>query len=195
MKPIVVVGSINIDLVTMVDEMPRAGETVTGRGFAMHNGGKGANQAVAAARLAQPVKMIGMVGDDSFGRGLMSGLEKDGIDIAGVGVCEGSSGVASILVDAKGQNSIVVTPGANAKVTPGYLATQAHGLLGAGMVLAQLEIPVESIMWLARFCAEEKISFMLDPAPVQQLPMSCSRSSTGLRPMMRKLYFLQANRA
>jgi ribokinase len=170
MNPIVVVGSINMDLVTMVDAMPRAGETLTGQGFSMHPGGKGANQAVAAARLGQPVKMIGMVGDDAFGKTLRSGLERDGIDVGGVAVCEGSSGVASILVDARGENSIVVTPGANLRVTPEYLRTQADALRGAGMVLAQLEIPLESVIWLAEFLAEAHISLMLDPAPAQRLP-------------------------
>lgn len=170
LKPIVVVGSINMDLVTTVATMPRAGETLIGQSFATHPGGKGANQAVAAARLGQQVKMIGMLGDDDFGRALRDGLEKNGVDHSGVGVCPGGSGVASIIVDAKGENCIVVVPGSNFEVTPEYLDSQIDTLRSAGVVLAQLEIPLESIVHLAEICVRQGVLFMLDPAPAQELP-------------------------
>src|ERR1700761_1354811 len=116
-KPIVVVGSINLDLVANTPRIPRAGETLIGDDFQTHHGGKGANQAVAAARLGYPVQMIGRVGDDAFGVELKSGMASEGIDTTAVAVSKGSSGVAVIVVAASGENSIVVVPGANAMLT------------------------------------------------------------------------------
>ena len=167
---IVVVGSINLDLVTTVDRFPSPGETLSGHSFAMHPGGKGANQAVAAARVGAEVRMIGMLGDDGFASILRAGLEREGIDTAGVGAVEGSSGVASITVNADAENMIVIAAGANAAVTPEYLRTQEHLLDSASMVLAQLEIPIETVLELGRLCAERQIPLMLDPAPARELP-------------------------
>src|ERR1700728_1742973 len=117
-KPIVVVGSINLDLVANADHIPAAGETVHGNNFQMHSGGKGANQAVAAARLGYPVQMIGKLGSDTLGDQLHSQLESAGVGLEGVTRAEGASGVAMIVVAPHGENCIVVTPGANAEVTP-----------------------------------------------------------------------------
>src|SRR6202453_2504691 len=113
-RPVVVVGSINIDLVANTERIPVEGETVLGNDFQIHPGGKGANQAVAVARLGYPVRMIGRIGTDAFGKQLRSNLESAGVDVAGVMTSEGTSGVAVILVDNKGENSIVITAGANA---------------------------------------------------------------------------------
>ena len=110
-KPIVVVGSINIDLVANTEQIPVEGETIAGNDYQIHPGGKGANQAVAAARLGYPVKMIGRLGDDSFGSQLRSHLEKSGVELTGVMTSPGTSGVAVIVVSAKGENSIVIIPG------------------------------------------------------------------------------------
>jgi ribokinase len=148
---IVVVGSINLDLVATVVRFPSPGETIVGRSFAMHPGGKGANQAVAAARMGAQVRMIGMLGDDAFASILRAGLEREGIDTAGVGAVEGSSGVASITVNAHGENMIVIAAGANNAVTPEYL-------------------PIETVLELGRLCAERQIPLMLDPAPARELP-------------------------
>ena len=167
---IVVVGSINLDLVTTVDRFPSPGETISGRSFGMHPGGKGANQAVAAARMGAEVRMIGMLGDDEFASLLRAGLEREGIDTAGVGTAEGASGVAAITVDADAENMIVIAAGANAAVTPEYLRSQQHLLDGTSMVLAQLEIPIETVLELGRLCAQREIPLMLDPAPAQELP-------------------------
>src|SRR5215470_18116053 len=117
-KPIVVVGSINIDLVTRADRIPLIGETVHSSDFQTHPGGKGANQAVAAARLGYPVRMIGRVGSDSFGEELRAQLLRNGVDAANILATKGPSGVAVIAVAPNGDNAIVVTPGANALVTP-----------------------------------------------------------------------------
>jgi ribokinase len=169
-KPIVVVGSINIDLVASAEKIPVAGETVRSSDFQMHPGGKGANQAVAVARLGYPVQLIGKVGTDAFGGQLLSYLREAGVDVSAVERHEGTSGVAMIAVSPRGENSIVVTPGANAQVTPAFLESHREKIRGAGMVLAQLEIPIETVEHLASLCGEEGIPLMLDPAPAHALP-------------------------
>jgi ribokinase len=169
-KPILVVGSINLDLVANTPRIPSAGETLIGEDFQTHHGGKGANQAVAAARLGYPVQMIGRVGDDAFGDELKSGLASEGIDTSAVAVSKGSSGVAVIVVAASGENSIVVVPGANAMLTPADLEANIHTIRSAGIVLAQLEIPLATVVRLGEICARENVPLMLDPAPARELP-------------------------
>ncbi len=169
-KPIVVVGSINIDLVASAEKIPVAGETVRSSDFQVHPGGKGANQAVAVARLGYPVQLIGKVGTDAFGGQLLSYLREAGVDVSAVEKHEGTSGVAMIAVSPRGENSIVVTPGANAQVTPAFLNAHRETIRAAGMVLAQLEIPIETVEYLASLCGEEQIPLMLDPAPAHALP-------------------------
>jgi len=181
-KPIVVVGSINIDLVANADRIPAAGETLTGSSFQTHHGGKGANQAVAAARLGYPVQMIGRVGDDAFGAQLRDGLKAAGVDTRAVAISSGSSGVAVILVAASGENSIVVVPGANAHVLPADLDANIEIIRSAGLVLAQLEIPLETVLHLAAICEREGVSLMLDPAPARPLPAELLRSVTWFTP-------------
>ncbi len=171
-KPIVVVGSINTDLVAVAERIPAVGETVFGNDFQIHPGGKGANQAVAVARLGYPVEMIGRLGDDVFGVQLRQHLESAGVGTKGVATSQGSSGVAVIVVSSKGENSIVVTPGANSKVTPQDLDANIQTLRRAGVVLAQLEIPLETVEYLATICARENIELILDPAPARDLPAS-----------------------
>ena len=117
-NPIVVVGSINLDLVAVASKIPSIGETVVGMDFQTHPGGKGANQAVAIARLGYPVQMIGKLGNDAFGTELRKHLQSAGVDIHAVGTQEGPSGAALIVVSSQGDNSIVVVPAANAAVTP-----------------------------------------------------------------------------
>jgi ribokinase len=169
-KPIVVVGSINTDLVAVAGKIPAAGETVMGKDFQIHPGGKGANQAVAVARLGYPVRLIGRLGDDAFGAQLKTYLEAAGVDIKGVATSEGASGVAMIVLSSEGENSIVVTPGANAKVTPDDIAKNIERIRRAGIVLAQLEIPLETVEYLAMVCAREEVPLILDPAPARELP-------------------------
>jgi ribokinase len=169
-KPIVVAGSINIDFVVTTDRIPLPGETVRGSDLRLHHGGKGANQAVAAARLGWPLCMIGMVGSDVFGQQLRSGLEAAQVDVRAVGTTDGSSGVATITVSRAGENAIVVSPGANARVTPAYLETHRELIRDAGIVLAQLEIPIESVEFLSELCSRYGVPLILDPAPAQDLP-------------------------
>lgn len=170
LKPIVVVGSINTDLVSLTDRIPLVGETVLGSDFKIYPGGKGANQAVAIARLGYPVRMIGRVGTDSFGRDALEHLKSAGVDTKLVGTSDGSSGIAVICVSAKGENSIIVTPGANATLTPSDVDEHISVIRGASAVLAQLEIPIETVERLGELCAQEGVPFLLDPAPAAVLP-------------------------
>jgi len=168
-QPIVVVGSINIDLVATSPRIPSIGETIIGSGFQIHPGGKGANQAVSIGRLGYPVRMIGRVGDDAFGSQLLGDLKSAGVDCEGVAISEGSSGVAIILVSERGENCIVVTPGANALLAPADIDANIGAIRSAGMVLAQLETPIETIEHLADVCLREQVPLMLDPAPPRPL--------------------------
>jgi ribokinase len=170
-KPIVVVGSINVDLVATSERVPMPGETLAGSSFGTFNGGKGANQAFAAAKLGYPVKIVGKVGDDSFGAGLKRGLGTAGVDVRAVGVEKGSSGVALINLGRDGQNSIVVVPGANARMQPKDVAKHSRILKNAGMILAQLEIPLITVEALAVFAHRHGVPLMLDPAPARELPV------------------------
>jgi ribokinase len=170
-KPIVVVGSINLDLVSKGKKIPAPGETVRGDSFNTFHGGKGANQAVAVARLGYPVAMIGKVGDDEFGPRLRDRLESEGIDVTHVGSTHAvSSGVAMISVDEAGQNSITVVPGANDTLTPADLDAASDLLRSAGMILTQLEIPIQTVQHLCAIAGEFGVPVMLDPAPARPLP-------------------------
>jgi ribokinase len=181
-RPIVVVGSINMDLVSTVPRIPNAGETIFARDFQMHPGGKGANQAVGVARLDYPAVMIGMVGQDAFGKQLQEQLKKEGVDTTHVGECTAATGSASILVDATGENSIVVAAGANLHLSPEVLRAKVNILREAGVVLTQLEIPLKTVQCLAEMCAELHVPLILDPAPAQTLADGMLRHVTWLTP-------------
>jgi len=168
-RPIVVVGSINLDFVANADRIPVAGETIHGNEFRMHPGGKGANQAVAIARLGYPVQMIGKIGSDVTGEQLRAHLQSAGVGLAGVERIEGASGVAMIVVAPHGENCIVVTAGANAHVSPSYVDAHLDLIRNASLVLTQLEIPIETVEHLAEVCFREGIPLMRDPAPAQKL--------------------------
>jgi ribokinase len=171
-KPVVVVGSINMDLVARTPRIALAGETLTGTGFETSPGGKGANQAVAVARLGYPVAMVGMVGEDVFGQALLDNLGHAGVDTGAVARSSGPSGVAQIQVAADGQNSIIVVPGANGRVAPGYIYQHEKLIRSAGMVLCQLELPIETVASALELCAAANVPVMLDPAPAAPLPES-----------------------
>ena len=170
-KPIVVIGSINMDLVCRTPRMPVGGETILGSDFVTIPGGKGANQAVAAARLGGDVHMIGRVGDDDFGKHLLAGLADNGVNIDRVPITKNTaSGVAMILVDAKGQNSIVVAPGANAKVSTKDIDAAKELIKDAAAVVLQLEIPLPVVQHAIALCRRLGVYTILDPAPAQKLP-------------------------
>ncbi|HEY1462213.1 MAG TPA: ribokinase [Terriglobales bacterium] len=191
-KPIVVVGSINLDLVANSERIPSPGETVSGKIFNTYFGGKGANQAVAVARLGHPVIMIGKVGEDVFGSELEQGLKAAGVDTRCIQRVRRASGVALIVTDKNGENSIVVVPGANGELAPNDLDRYRDVLLGAGIILTQLEIPLNTVEHLANFAREHKIPFMLDPAPARPLPASLLQNSTWITPNEIEMNTLEA---
>lgn len=193
-KPIVVVGSINTDLVAVTKRIPAVGETVIGSDFQTHPGGKGANQAVAVARLGYPVRLIGRLGNDAFGAQLRDHLEKEGVEITGVSTIDGPSGVAVIVVSKNGDNSIVLAPGANSKVTPEDIDRNLSILRSAGMVLAQLEIPLETVEYLARVCAQENLPLILDPAPAMDLPTAMFHDVAWFTPNQTEAAFYLGNK-
>jgi ribokinase len=189
-KPIVVVGSINLDLVAATKRIPTAGETVAGLSFQTFPGGKGANQAVAAARPDRLVRMIGKVGEDAFGQELLHSLQESNVDTSAVEMVPGSSGVALITTDEKGQNAITVVPGANAKLTPADLDTNIDLIRSAGILLTQLEISLETVDYLATIAAQQRIPLMLDPAPARFLPLSLLKRVDWLTPNVTETCFL-----
>ncbi|MFW6690577.1 ribokinase [Streptomyces sp. MAR4 CNX-425] len=167
--PIAVFGSVNMDLVAYVATAPRRGETVSGREFRTVPGGKGANQAVAAARAGGAVTMIGAVGDDGFGGELRAALDGAGVDTAGLRTAPGASGTAHIVVDDDGGNSIVVVPGANAAVT-GPAAGDEDRIAAAGALLLQLELPLAGVTAAAEAARGHGVRTVLTPAPARPLP-------------------------
>jgi ribokinase len=160
---VTVVGSINLDLVAFCERLPRAGETLTDAKLARVPGGKGANQAVAAARLGAEVSFIGCTGSDDFGALARSGLEEAGVDLSGLQVTDEPTGVALILVEAGGENQIVVAPGANRRLAPGSFVIGE-----ADAVLCQLEIPVEGVTAAAE---QAEGMFCLNAAPALPVPL------------------------
>ena len=167
---ITVVGSINMDLVIRVPRMPLPGETLTGGDFHVIPGGKGANQAVAAARLGGKVAMVGRVGGDDFGRRQQEGLEQDGIDLSLLTVDEScATGIAMITVDEAGQNSIIISPEANGKVSAKQVEAAKEGIIRANMLLCQLEVPIEAVTQAIEIAHEHHVAVILNPAPAAAL--------------------------
>ena len=163
---VVVVGSLNMDLVTRAERLPRPGETVFGQAFGTVHGGKGANQAVAAARLGASVAMVGCVGTDAYGVQLREGLEAEGIDCQAVRtVAQGASGVALIVVDTDSQNTIVVVPGANGCLDAQDIMTVDGMLQGAKVIICQLEVPMDTVGHVLKRGRELDKIVVLNPAP------------------------------
>jgi ribokinase len=187
MTRIVVVGSINMDLVTVAPRFPAPGETLMGERFLSVHGGKGANQAVAAARLGAQVHMVGAVGDDAFAGPLCEGLASEGIDLAHVARMENcSSGTASITV-AGGENEIVVVPGANARLMPSHVAKAQAIIASADAVLVQMEIPLETVEATLRVAHSQHVPVILNPAPAQRLPTEWLQLARYITPNQHEL--------
>jgi ribokinase len=166
---LLVVGSANADLVIDVERRPAAGETVLGGDLAVHPGGKGANQAVAAARLGARTALLARVGDDGHGRMLLDSLRAAGADTVGVLVGGAPTGVALITVDPEGDNSIVVSPGANSRLRPADVRAATSLFHASRVVSAQLEIPLETVVEVVRNLAPDS-RFVLNPSPPRELP-------------------------
>jgi ribokinase len=167
---VVIFGSINMDLVVRTQRLPAPGETVTGHTFFTAPGGKGANQAVACARLGAQARMIGRVGGDVFGATLRDSLRDYGVDVSRVGVSPGPSGVAVIAVDDAAENNIIIVAGANGTLGADDLAQLDSALDDATVLLIQLEVPIEMVVAAAQAARRRGVTVILDPAPARALP-------------------------
>ncbi|HET6804130.1 MAG TPA: ribokinase [Frateuria sp.] len=189
-RRIVVVGSINMDLVTQAPRFPAPGETLLGDGFVTVAGGKGANQAVAAVRLGAEVALVGALGRDSFGDQLHAGLREEGVDLTHVHrLADQASGTASITV-AGGENQIVVVPAANAGVTPAHLEAARDMVARADVVLVQMEIPLEAIDATLRLGHRLGVPVILNPAPARPLPPASLALARYITPNQHELAVL-----
>jgi len=177
---VLVVGSINVDLVVSAAMLPGRGETVVGGTFAQHHGGKGANQAVAAARMGAAVTFVGAVGSDTYGREAIEDLRKDGIDVTHISTLRGeSTGLALIVGDIHGQNQIAVASGANARVTGDFVSralaadvaapAASSEIVGPGAYLANLEVRDDAVVAGARYARDRGMTVLVNPAPARAL--------------------------
>ncbi|RXZ01440.1 ribokinase [Fictibacillus sp. S7] len=190
---ITVVGSINMDLVTLSEKVPKMGETLLGQEFRTIPGGKGANQAVAAAKLGADVRMVGCVGDDVFGTELLEHLKKQGVDVSHVDKVSGSTGTATILVS-EGDNSIIVVPAANHSVTPLLVEKKRDAIAGSDFLLVQLEIPLESVQKAVSIAKENGVKVILNPAPIQELSEELLQQTDYITPNEHELERLLQDR-
>jgi len=168
MPNILVVGSLNADLVVRAPRFPQPGETITGEDLQVVPGGKGANQAVAAARLGAKVSMLGRVGKDNFGDFLLSNLKANHVNSKFIQRDDASTGTAIIIVDSNGQNSIVLSPGANGKVSPADVENAS--LFHHDLLMLQLEIPPPTVLAAAHKAREHNLRVVLNPAPAKEIP-------------------------
>jgi len=165
------VGSINVDIVALTERLPTPGETVTGGTLLINHGGKGANQAVAARRLGADVRFIGCVGDDTFGPELRQSMVAEGIGVQGLATMAGMhSGTAVIVVDAVGRNQIAVASGANLHLTVDWVGRFLEDFAWAQVVICQLEVPLDTVLWTLRTARQYGATTVLNPAPAQPMP-------------------------
>ncbi len=181
-KPVLVIGSLNMDLVARCARLPAAGETVAGRDFATVPGGKGANQAVAAARMGARVAMAGTTGADAFGAALREGLTAEGIDTTHLAVGAAPTGTALILVDDTGANSIVVVPGANAETGPALIDRALDAFPAPGVLLLQHEVPAASVAHAIGAAHARGWFVLLNPAPARPVPLALMQAIDLIAP-------------
>jgi ribokinase len=183
LNKIVVVGSSNTDLIIRVPHLPAPGETILGGRFLTVPGGKGANQAVAAARAGGTVTLVAKVGNDHYGQDTLTGFIRDGIDVTHVSIDKRApSGVALIFVSAKGENCIAVAESANGRLSPADVKRAASAIRSAGMLVLQLEIPLETVGAAATLAASHGVPVILNPAPARSLPDDLLKKVTLLTP-------------
>lgn len=183
MKPVLVIGSSNTDMVVTVDELPRPGQTVLGGDFRSFAGGKGANQAVAARRAGSEVSFVAAIGQDDLGRGALAALTAEGIDVGKLQILEGvASGVALILVSGSGENCIAVAPGANSALSADYLRANPQIFQTAGIVLLQLETPLTTVAAAVELSSNAGTPCILNPAPAAEIPDSILRALYCITP-------------
>ena len=183
---ILVVGSANVDLVVTAEQLPKPGETILGHRFQTFSGGKGANQAVAAARAGGKVAMIARVGSDGFGKRLVGDLAASGVDISEIRYVDEPSGVALIVTAANGENAIVVAPGANNRLDAAAIDEVMPKMTRITHVLAQLETPMDGVMRAAQRARNMGATFILDPAPARPLPKELLELTDWITPNERE---------
>jgi len=182
MPNVLVIGSVNMDLVAQTDTFPRVGETLFGNAFATHAGGKGANQAVAAARLGARVTIVGRIGRDAFGDELKMRLEREKIESRWLSVTEGAPTGIAVITVWRADNAILLIRGANAALAPRDLEAAESAFAAADVVLAQLEVPLATVQRAAQLAAQHGKPFLLNPAPAMALPDSLLARCTLLTP-------------
>jgi len=194
-KPkITVVGSINMDLVTITSQVPKVGETLFGNRFQMNPGGKGANQAVAAARLGAHVQLIGCIGNDDFGQHILRHLQNEGVDVSNVEPVTDSTATATIVV-ADGDNSIIVVPAANNYVTAALVESKRDVIAASDILILQLEIPLEGVQRAVEIAKENGVTVILNPAPIKELPSELIRDIDYLTPNEHEQTLLRQGRS
>jgi ribokinase len=192
---IVVIGSLNMDMVVQVSRLPVQGETILGKNVQFVPGGKGANQAIGLARLGAQVAMIGSVGIDPFGGELLSSLQTGGVESAGVKETEADKTGTAFIMLAEGDNSIIVVPGANDHCTPADIDAQIELIERADIVLLQMEIPLATVTYAAKVAKRLKKTVILNPAPAQTLPPELLACVDYLTPNETELAILAEGRA
>lgn len=180
-RHIYVIGSMSMDLVVSTDIVPGKGETVLGNSFFTTPGGKGANQAVAAARLGQDVHMVGRIGNDTFGEDIFQNLKNNGVNVEHVKSTVGPSGTAHITL-ADNDNSIIVVPSANNEVTPEYVKQALEATKAGDIVLLQQEIPAETVEAAVKYCYEHELISILNPAPYRDIADDVIEQATYITP-------------
>lgn len=192
-KPkVTIVGSLNMDLVVTAERHPKIGETLTGEKFTTLCGGKGANQAVAAARLGCDVTFIGRVGNDAFGLEMIDNLKNEGVNVDNIEIIDDvESGIAMITVNPM-DNTIIVVPGANAHVKKDVIDKHQSAILESDVVVTQLEIPMDTVDYLAQMCGENDIDLVVNPAPARKLTDNIINHSTYITPNQIELTQLAA---
>ncbi|SFE21128.1 ribokinase [Lentibacillus persicus] len=188
-----IVGSINMDLTVTTDKMPMQGETVLGQDFFTNPGGKGANQAVAAARMGANVKFIGAVGDDPFGKTLLTNFTNENIRTEGIEIVrDASTGTATIILS-ENDNRIIVASGANQSVTPDHVRKHRNLIITSDLVLLQLEVPLETIVATMEIAKANNVPVILNPAPYQPLPEEILKAAAYLTPNEIELASMKAS--
>ncbi|MDO4909091.1 MAG: ribokinase [Corynebacterium sp.] len=180
---IAVIGSTNMDLITYTDQMPQIGETIAARDFQVACGGKGANQAVAAARMGSEVLMISRVGEDTFGADALANFKENKIDTRYIKTTPGTTGVAPIMVDRNSNNCILVVAGANGKLSPSDVHAAADDIAKCSHIVLQLEVPLDTVYAAIEFGAKHNIPVILNPAPADpDLDLKCIAACTYVMP-------------
>ncbi len=187
---ITVIGSINMDMVTVTNSVPKQGETKIGEAYRLNPGGKGANQAISAARLGADIQMIGMVGDDQHGTQLLENLDNEGVSTEMIKKTpEEHTGIANIIVSGR-DNRIIVIPGANDKVTSNYVKQFEKEILRSDLVLLQFEIPLETVLYCLEFCNLNGIPIIVNPAPAKSIAKDHWMKATYITPNENEAYQL-----